>query len=1195
MMLIRTKWLVAASLALLLGLLATAPAQAIPLNFNGAGNSFQMTLSGGGTATLSASANISGSYSQAPLGTIGFNGTLNLPVQNIPITLQTLNVNDPVTGTGNLTLAPNQPTLANATLSNVNANLLASPKTITTTQPIQAVGDVNLSVSFLTLTGELTLTANLNATLQNLTYQQAGPNLLNTLAQNTPGPVPQNFTTNYGHNTFGSVGQLAGNLNGAVNGNGALELFLFGISLGNVANVPLNFGFDPFTLDETILFPLGSHSVQDLEPGVFSGPGRDVGYSGNMNFGASGIPFPLDLPATTIPIVESGSDGNLTYNINGSANIALTANVTAENINVNLAANPANSPGLANPLQVPVLDVNPGSLDFGNVLVGTTSAPQSIGATNIGTDGSLLNVEFGGAANPFGPNGPQTINGVPEGGTVGRDYSFSPTIRGPAGTNVTVNSNGGSDTVSLSGVGVAPVSSLDTSGNDAGATLVGSTNNASVVLSNIGDGNLSGLGAVSNLNGTAPGGAGEFTLVSPAGISLGDGQSQQFDYQFAPTSRGVQTENLAFNMTNGSPNNMNQAHNINFQVTGQGVAPVSSIDTSANNAGFILVGQSGTASVTFENIGDGNLSGLGAVSNLNGNVQVSAGDFTLVGGNSMSLADGASQTFDYTYTPTVVGAANEALTANFTNGDPTGQNLNHTWNYNLVAQAVAPIADPVNQVNNNAGFTLVGTTNPATIGIVNVGDGNLSGLGAISNLNGSVQTPVGEFSTASPNFSVPDGSTQFITYDFAPSSRGFQSVGGTVSYTNGSPDGMNQAHVDGFILEGTGVAPVSTTAIQTNNDAGYTLVGTSNQLTIGVQNVGDGNLSGLGAISNLNGTASSTLGDFSIVGSNTFSIPDGQTHTLTYDFSPQQRGFQQLPGALNYSNGSPDEQNNPHNRNFNVRGTGVAPVQDVTSNDNAGLVRIGTSATLPPDITITNTGDGNLSGLGAVSNLNGNIDGGTDGRFVGGSAAFSLADGASQQFPFVYTPTTHTVDSSTVTIGFSNGSADGTNSAETVQVTLSGQGVGPIYDSTPPPGPLNFGDVVIGSNGQLTLDISNISTDPNGGDTTLTDLTLISAVISGPDGAEFSIDGFTPGTVLSQGDVLNLVLNFDPLFPAGDKFATLTILTDQGAPFGLAGASFIYDLMGVAVPEPASMVVFGLCTIGGLGFYRWRRRRQQVA
>ena len=257
----------------------------------------------------------------------------------------------------------------------------------------------------------------------------------------------------------------------------------------------------------------------------------------------------------------------------------------------------------------------------------------------------------------------------------------------------------------------------------------------------------------------------------------------------------------------------------------------------------------------------------------------------------------------------------------------------------------------------------------------------------------------------------------------------------------------------------------------------------------------------------------------------------------------------------------------------------MAPIQQTTSTDSP-LTRIGTSSTNPPEITITNTGDGNLSGLGAVSNLNGSLDGGTDARFVGGSAGFSLPDGANQQFAFTYTPTTHTIDTSIVTVSYTNGSADGTNSGEVVQVTLSGQGVGPIYDSVPPPGSLlDFGDVVIGSNGQLTLDISNISTDPNGGDTTLTDLTLLSAIISGPDMAEFSIDGFTPGTVLGQGDLLNLILNFDPLFPPGQKFATLTILTDQGAPFGQAGASFVYNLTGAAVPEPASIAVFGIATL----------------
>jgi hypothetical protein len=390
-------------------------------------------------------------------------------------------------------------------------------------------------------------------------------------------------------------------------------------------------------------------------------------------------------------------------------------------------------------------------------------------------------------------------------------------------------------------------------------------------------------------------------------------------------------------------------------------------------------------------------------------------------------------------------------------------------------------------------------------------------------------------------------------------------------------------------------------AVSTPN--AYTLVGTIGTATTSVSNNGDGNLSGLGAISNLNGTLSSGAGEFSLVGPAAVSIPDHTTINPVYNYAPTARGVDVENLTHSFTNGNPSGDNTAVNLGITVTGEGVAPVQ-VTSHVDAPLTRItyltpGPGSTNPPKITVLNNGDGNLSGLGAISNLNGSIDGGTDARFTGGGAAFSLNDNGTVDYAITYKPTTHTIDSSTFTINYTNGSDDNTNQAQVVQVQVDGQGVGPIFDAqvydttnSPVPGnTLDFGDVVIGGNGQLQLDISNITTDPNGGDSTLTDLTLLSYTITGPDAVEFSLPGFVPGTVLNAGDLISYLVNFDPLFPPGIKTATLTFLTDQDAVFGQAGQSFSFNLVGLAAPEPASVLGFALCTIGGVVAYRLRRRR----
>lgn len=251
------------------------------------------------------------------------------------------------------------------------------------------------------------------------------------------------------------------------------------------------------------------------------------------------------------------------------------------------------------------------------------------------------------------------------------------------------------------------------------------------------------------------------------------------------------------------------------------------------------------------------------------------------------------------------------------------------------------------------------------------------------------------------------------------------------------------------------------------------------------------------------------------------------------------------------------------------------------------LVRIGTTATLP----ITAFRIGNPTG-GALS-----------GTFPAASGVFSpnstlafgpiasngAAAGVTRNYSF--TPTAHGLSTQNLTITSNLGDAS---------LTLTGTGVGPIYDSTAAPNStIDFGGVNIGESAQLPLDVTNLSNE-TGSPSSLTDLTLLSATITGPDAALFSILGFTDDMVLSELDIANLFIQFDPAGPPGPKTATLTILTDQGAALGQPGESFVYNLQGEAlqqvvpttpVPEPTSLALWG---VSGLGIAVAARRRKRA-
>ena len=306
---------------------------------------------------------------------------------------------------------------------------------------------------------------------------------------------------------------------------------------------------------------------------------------------------------------------------------------------------------------------------------------------------------------------------------------------------------------------------------------------------------------------------------------------------------------------------------------------------------------------------------------------------------------------------------------------------------------------------------------------------------------------------------------------------------------------------------------------------------------------------------------------------NQYLIP-GVSDTRSYTFAPTTRGTATAPVSFTVTNGF----SSPPTVNITLQGQGVAPVIGVDpSKSNAGNVRIGTTGSA--QLTVKNTGDGNQSGQGDVSNLHGTVSA-ASGSFSGAGGAFNLGDGASQAFAFSFAPTSHGGATSSVNVSTTNGSSDGNNSAQgAIDWGVAGTGVGPTFHAS---GSLTFSEGVTSN----VLSISNMTSDANLGP--LTDLTLLSAQITGADAGMFSLLNFAPGTQLAKGEAFDLEVGFTG--GAGTHSAFLTLLTDENAAFGAHGSEFKFNLFATAVPE---LGVFQLLLAGlvGMGAVLRQRRR----
>jgi hypothetical protein len=343
--------------------------------------------------------------------------------------------------------------------------------------------------------------------------------------------------------------------------------------------------------------------------------------------------------------------------------------------------------------------LNPSSLSFGSVTVGTTSAPQAIQLTN--NQSTNLTISSISTAAPFAVSS-QTCGTLPgavvaAGASCTINVTFSPTTSGTQNGTLSVSDNapGGTQTASLSGTGASagsPVVKLSVTSLNFGTKLLNTTTAAkTVTLTNTGTATLN----ISNIGVT-----GDYAKsATTCGATVAVNASCTVSVTFTPTAINTRTGTLSFT---------DNAANTPQNVTLTGVGTEVSFTPASLSFARTVVGQtSATKTVTITNKGTTTMTFTGfAITGTN------PGDFAIVSNTCGStLAAAGTCVVGVQFKPTAINIRRANLSVS-DNGGGSPQLLAMSGTGTILA--ISPLSWAY-------GIHTVGTSTAKTFTLTNAG------------------------------------------------------------------------------------------------------------------------------------------------------------------------------------------------------------------------------------------------------------------------------------------------------------------------------------------------------------------------------------------------------------------------------------------------------------------------------------------
>jgi len=297
------------------------------------------------------------------------------------------------------------------------------------------------------------------------------------------------------------------------------------------------------------------------------------------------------------------------------------------------------------------VSLSPASLNFGSVNVGSASSKQSVTLTNTGN--ATLSITSISTSGDYSESSGQCGASLNPGASCTINVTFKPTAGGTrtGALSVTDNAYGSPQTVSLTGVGLAPQVQLAPTSLTFGVQLVNTTSPVQkVTLTNVGTAALT----ISNiaLSGSNPSNFGE---TNTCGSSVNAGASCTISVTFTPIAPGTPTAQIGVvDNAPGSPQ----------VVALSGTATVMKFTPTSVNFGTVKVGRSSSPkTLSMTNMGTSTVSFTGV--SITG---ADPGDFSQTNNCPTKLNPGQSCAFTLTFSPIVTGSRSASLSVTDTGG-----------------------------------------------------------------------------------------------------------------------------------------------------------------------------------------------------------------------------------------------------------------------------------------------------------------------------------------------------------------------------------------------------------------------------------------------------------------------------------------------------------------------------------------------